>query len=46
MSTLKHNSVMLNLIQHLLVKQKIPIRQALSAYQRMADGMTKQTVYA
>jgi hypothetical protein len=39
MSTLKYNSVMLNLIQHLLVKQKIPIRQ-------LADGMTKQTIYA
>jgi hypothetical protein len=39
MSTLKHNSVMLNLIQHLLVKQKIPIRQ-------LGDGMTKQAVYA
>jgi hypothetical protein len=37
MSTLKHNSVMLNLIQHLPVNQNIPIRQALSAYQRMAD---------
>ncbi len=48
MSTMKHNSVMLNLFQHLVVKYKIPIPstppRVLGGARR--DGMTKQTVYA